>query len=225
MSEDWWNRPRAVSVLVDNDSWILPFAETLVGQRRVAGDDARLCRSQQELLSGGVALFLGCLNIVKPETLGRNRRNLVVHASDLPQGRGFSPWTWLVLEGAESIPVCLLDAAEQVDAGDIVYKEYIALSGKELVADLRNLIGEKTVELCRRFLSEPGPAPGVPQAGEPTYHRRRTPDDSELDPDASLRSQFNLLRTVDNNEFPAYFYRDGARYVLKIERVDDARKS
>ena len=35
----------------------------------------------------------------------------------------------------------------------------------------------------------------------------------------SLDDQFNLLRTVDNNEYPAFFEINGRRYVIKIEEI------
>lgn len=214
-----------LSVLVDNDSWILPYAERLVSQAGDAGDRVRLCRTQEELLSGGVAFFLGCLNIVKPAVLEQNHRNLVVHASDLPQGRGFSPWTWQVLEGAQNLSICLLDAAADVDAGAVVYKNQVSLTGKELVGDLRQLIGEETISLCRRFLSELEPVPGRPQEGDVSYYRRRSANDSELNTEVSLKSQFNLLRTVDNDHYPAFFRMNGAVYKLKIERIAEDEES
>jgi methionyl-tRNA formyltransferase len=58
-----------------------------------------------------------------------------------------------------------------------------------------------------------------PQAGLPTYYKRRTPEDSELDPDKPLRDQFNLLRVADNDQYPAFFRHLGHKYVLKIEKV------
>ena len=32
-----------------------------------------------------------------------NKNNIVVHASDLPKGRGFSPMSWQILEGKNKI--------------------------------------------------------------------------------------------------------------------------
>jgi hypothetical protein len=34
-----------------------------------------------------------------------------------------------------------------------------------------------------------------------------------------LSAQFDLLRTVDNDKYPAWFELRGARYVLKIEKM------
>ena len=37
----------------------------------------------------------------------------------------------------------------------------------------------------------------------------------------TLAEQFNLLRTVDNTRYPAFFDLQGHRYRLHIEKVDD----
>ena len=57
-----------------------------------------------------------------------------------------------------------------------------------------------------------------PQVGNPSYYRRRTPADSALDPNASLASQFDLLRVADYHRFPAYMDLRGHRYVITIEK-------
>ena len=44
--------------------------------------------------------------------------------------------------------------------------------------------------------------------------------DSRLDPDDTIAQQFNLLRVVDNERYPAFFELLGRRYILKIEAAD-----
>lgn len=215
----WWKKPRRVSVVIDNPSWVLPWGESLVATLRAAGDDARLVASQEEVPQGAVAFYLGCLRITPPGVLALNRRNLVVHASDLPRGRGFSPLTYQILEGCNRIPVCLLEAAEPVDSGPVIYREYIEYEGHELIDELRSKLGDMTVELCFRFMSEPAPPQGQFQQGEPSVYPRRRPADSSLDPGRTIAEQFSLLRTVDNDKYPAYFDLNGHRYVITIEKA------
>lgn len=215
---DWWVKPRHISVLVDNDSWILPHASHFVEECRAGGDEARLCRTHDEVMCDGITFLLGCVRLVPDEALARNHRNLVVHESDLPQGRGFSPLTWAILEGRNEIPICLLDAADNVDAGDVVYRDVLIFQGHELVDELRRIQGDKTVELCRRFLSELIPPRGTPQSGEATFYPRRRPENSQLDPHRSIVEQLNLLRVVDNDRYPAFFEIGGVRYLLRIEK-------
>ncbi len=57
----------------------------------------------------------------------------------------------------------------------------------------------------------------ITQCGEPgPYMPRRTPLDSQLDPGKSLAEQFDLLRVVDNERYPAFIYHRGKRYLIKI---------
>ena len=220
-NDEWWKKPRHVSVVVDNDSWVLPYAEQVVARARIAGDEVTLARSHQQIEHGAVAFYLGCMRITPPEILARNRRNLVVHASDLPKGRGFSPMTWLILEGHCDIPVCLLEASEQVDCGLVVYREIIHLEGHELNGEIRNRLGLMHIELCLRFLNESVPPVGVAQEGEPTYYRRRYPAESRLDPQKSIADQFDLLRVVDNERHPAFFEYRGKCYRLTIDKMTE----
>ncbi|MBI1245706.1 MAG: methionyl-tRNA formyltransferase [Alphaproteobacteria bacterium] len=216
----WGQRPRCVSILVDNPSWVLPYAERLRDVLVQAGDDALLVMRQEDVRSGGIAFFLGCLRLTRPEIIARNFRNLVIHAGDLPRDKGFSPWTWSILRGQNRVPVCLLEAAQAVDSGDIVYKEWIEFDGHELVDEIRDRIGNAHVDLCARFMSEPSPLPGVPQSGEPTLLRRRGPEDSRIDPTLPLAEQFDLLRVVDNERYPAFFEHRGHRYMLTIRKSE-----
>ena len=52
-----WERPRRVAVLVDNDSWILPYAERLVREVGQAGDAAQLVRRARERPAQGAGIL------------------------------------------------------------------------------------------------------------------------------------------------------------------------
>ena len=217
---DRWTKPRRIAVVVDNPSWVLPFAEELVEALNADGDRATLFRDYDQIPAGTAAFFLGCIRIAPKQILDRNRFNLVVHASPLPKGRGFSPLTWLILEGRNEIPVCLLHAAGDVDSGAIIYREELRFDGHELIEEMRLALGRSSIGLCRRFLSEAAPPAGQEQVGEPSYYQRRKPDDSALDPHKTIAEQFDLLRTVDNRKYPAFFDHRGHRYEIRITKQE-----
>ena len=215
----WWSQPRRIAVVVDNPSWIVPFAHDLVDRINAGGDEARFCATHDEIGEVAVAFYLGCIRLSPPEVLARAHRNLVVHESDLPRGRGMSPLTWQIIEGRSQIPVCLLYAADEVDAGPVVYRDTLTFEGHELVDELRDGQGRVTVELCLRFLSEDAPKAGTEQEGEASVYPRRTPKDNALDPEKTIAEQFDLLRTFDNARYPAYFDYRGHRYRLAITKA------
>ena len=52
--------------------------------------------------------------------------------------------------------------------------------------------------------------------GKGTYYKRRLPEDSEIDIEKSIKKNFNLLRVVDNEKYPAFFYYKGKKFIIKI---------
>lgn len=207
-----------ITVVVDNDSWILPYARDLVKELKRAGHDATLVRSWDDVPQGDIAFFLGCVTKAPSAILERNEHNLVVHESALPEGRGFAPMTWQILQGKSHIPIVLFEAANDLDSGPIYLQDEIQLEGHELNEEWRHLQGEKTLALCHEFVERYPDINPSPQDGESSEYPRRTPSDSELDPDKTLRELFPLLRVVDNDRYPAFFDMAGHRCVLQIEK-------
>lgn len=184
------------------------------------GHQAHWAHDANHLTRGELCFFLSYSRIVPRSVLVRHQHNLVVHASDLPRGRGMSPLTWQILEGTNKIVVTLLEAEDVVDTGVIYLQTHLDLDGTELLPELRNGIARATKALCMQFIDDYPSV--VAQAREQTgekgsLYRRRGFKDSQVDPFKSLEQQFNLLRVVDNECYPAWFEYRGRRYVLYIE--------
>lgn len=209
-----------IQVLVDNpDSWIIPYAREMVNQLQQSGNHARLLHRHQDVTEGDILCLLACEKIFKKLSL--NKHNLVVHESDLPKGKGWSPVTWQVLEGKSKIPVTLFEASEAVDEGSIYKKEYILLDGTELLPQIKHKQGITTQKLILDFVEKFPEVEGKKQSGNETFYSRRVPKDSELDVNKSLAEQFNLLRVCDNERYPAHFVHRNHKYIIKIYRKDD----
>jgi UDP-2,4-diacetamido-2,4,6-trideoxy-beta-L-altropyranose hydrolase len=211
---------RSIAILSDRTSWMNEYIHELLMEWLIAGHRVLWVHDQKELRSGDFCFYLSCGQIVPAETLSLFRHNLVVHESDLPRGKGWSPLTWQILEGRNRIPVTLFEAAETVDSGVIYEQEWLEFEGHELIEELRQMQGAKTLELCTRFLYDYPTCTPTPQSGVASFYRRRIPADSRLDPDKTIREQFNLLRIVDNERYPAFLEFDGCRYQFHIMRLD-----
>ena len=209
-----------VNVLVDNDSWILPYAEQLVTTCKEMGLDVTFARNQHQLVQSDVSFFIGCTQLVSPENLKKSALNLVVHESALPEGKGFAPVAWQILEGKHDIPICLIEASEAADSGDIWLQDSFSLTGSELYHEWGAKQGQATLALCIKFLSDSQGIIPIKQHGVETFYARRTPRDSELSIEKTLEQQFDLLRTVDNDNFPAFFHHRGKTYKLEISEYD-----
>ena len=205
-----------IAVLTSSESWFVSYAHKIPKEIQAdvyySHNDIQNCYD--------IVFILSYFKLVPSNFLKKHKHNLVVHESDLPQGKGWAPLFWQILEGKNEITITLFEAVEKADAGDIYLQDKIVLSGYELHDEIREIQAQKTIELCKRFLTEkPQPRP---QKGKSSYYPKRTPLDSKLDINKSIKEQFNLLRIVDNDHYPAFFEIDGHRYVLKIYSNTDA---
>ncbi|MDA7490988.1 UDP-2,4-diacetamido-2,4,6-trideoxy-beta-L-altropyranose hydrolase [Synechococcus sp. AH-707-M23] len=212
--------PGRITLLSDRGSWLNAFLPDLIAALWHRGHAVRWIHTPAALCPGDVCLLLSCGRLLSSKQLALHQHNLVVHASALPQGQGWSPMTWQILEGASSIPITLFEAVADLDAGSIYLQQQIALQGQELAEEWRVLLAQASSDLCLAWFDryEEVVSLAQPQQGEASNYRRRRPADSQLDPDCSLVEQFNLLRVVDNASYPAFFLWKNKRYDLLIRR-------
>ena len=211
----------SVTLVCEKDSWLLPFVISLQKKLSEQNIDAKLVHEYAFIKQGEAAFFLGCTKVCPQEFLSRSQYNLVVHESELPKGRGFAPISWTILGGQDVITFSLIEADKRVDCGKIYSQLKVQLEGNELCAEIRELQGKHTIEICLDFILNGCLQDAKDQHGDASYFRRRTPADSELDVNRSIEEQFNLLRTVDNEQYPAFFKYKGRIYRLKISYMDD----
>lgn len=210
---------KRIAVLTSQESWFVSFAQKLVEILKSKSYEAKLFFRHEGVGDDFPIVFiLSYFGIIKKRFLQRHVHNLVVHESNLPKGRGWAPLFWQILEGKNKIPVVLFEATDRVDAGGVYIKDFIVLKGYELYDQIRERQAEKTIELCLRFLDGYEALKLKKQKGTPTFYRKRTPPDSELYLNKTLKKQFNLLRIVNNDKFPAFFHYKGHKYILKIYR-------
>ena len=93
-----------------------------------------------------IVFIIGFTRILSTQFLQKNRLNLVVHESDLPKGKGFSPIQWQLLEGKSEIKITLIEATSRVDSGDIFLQNQIQFKGTELYDEIREIQANGTFQ-------------------------------------------------------------------------------
>jgi len=206
-----------ISILVDNqNSWIVPCLGELISLIP-AKYKLIIVYKHKDVPKGEILFLIGCTRIISKKTLSLNKHNIVIHESDLPKGKGWSPVSWQILEGENRIPIVVFEATEELDAGDIYLKDYIYLDGTELYEEIKNKQGKKTISLILKFLEKYPNIIAIPQANIPeTYYERRSTKNDQLDINKSIKENFNLLRIVNNERYPAWFEYKGTKYIVKI---------
>jgi len=181
-----------------------------------------IVHSRNELTSGDILFLISCSEIISQSEIGRYKKTFVVHASDLPYGRGWSPHVWEIINGANSIILSLFEAQDKVDTGDIWKKISINIPKTSLYYEINELIFNSELELMDFAIENfdtmvPEKAPNI----DTKYWPKRTPKDSLIDINKTISEQFDLIRVCDPQRFPAYFYIDGIRFDITIEKCNE----
>lgn len=213
-----------ISLISDENSWINLYITDFIKKLVAIGYEVEHSHTHENIRFNKIVCYLSYSKIVPKCFLNKNRHNLVVHESALPKGKGWSPLSWQILEGINDIPFTLFEANEKVDGGKIYIQKKISFNGNELVDELRFLQAKTTFELILEFITnyEHVVKNAYTQSGEESFYTKRTPENSELDITKSLKEQFNLLRTVDNDKYPAFFHFREDKYVVKIYKENGA---
>src|SRR3972149_3753414 len=100
------------------------------------GHMVKLIYDQDELPGGDILFLVSCGKLIRKTEREKYLVALVLHASDLPLGRGWSPHVWTILNGNNEITVCLLEADDPVDSGPAWLRKIISLEGHELLYEI-----------------------------------------------------------------------------------------
>lgn len=182
-----------------------------------------LVRKKSDLSGGDVLFLISCSEILNSAERSTYRVCLVLHASDLPQGRGWSPHIWQIVGGAEEVTLSLLEADDKVDNGRIWKKVRVFVPKHALWDEINKLLFDAEIDLMNFAVREFEHVRPVEQdAGiPPSYYPRRSPGDSKIDPRLSIAAQFDSIRVCDPKRYPAYFELYGKKYKLVLEKIDD----
>ncbi len=196
--------------------YLKQFKSDMIGQHSVS-----ILRTESQLTDGNLLFLISCNEKVSNNALKKFNHSMVIHASDLPLGRGWSPHIWEIISGARYITVSLIAAGEEIDAGGIYAKRTIDIPKTALWDQINHLLFRAELDLMKFAVENFENLFATPQdlTINPTYYRRRAPKDSEIDISLPLVEQFDLLRVCDPNRFPAFFSLNNTKYKIVIEKM------
>ena len=162
-----------------------------------------------------------CSEIIEAQVRDKYNYCFVLHCSDLPRGRGWSPYIWEIIDGATKLTLSLLEAGEEVDTGRIWKKVQLDIPDNALWDEINEIIFSAEIQLIDAVLFEINTLKPIEQNKniKPTYFPKRIPSDSRIDPDQTLTAQFDKIRVCDPERYPAFFDLRGHRYKLSLEKI------
>jgi methionyl-tRNA formyltransferase len=208
-----------VDFLTPSTGWFSSVAEELLREVSQRGHESRQFENHEKLEKGDVLYILSYLKIIPQKYLGLHDMNLVIHGSDLPKGRGFSPLSWQISEDSREIAFTLFEAGDEVDSGDYYMKRKMELDGTELFHEWRSKCAAFVADMALEFLDNTDSHPPSPQSGEATFYPKRGEADDEVLPEHSLEMMFDKLRACDPDRYPAWFRFRGRKYSLRMDGI------
>lgn len=209
---------KKVAFLFDkNNTWLIKYIPLLKTLPKIKYK-YNFFKSYKKINDYEIVFVLGYTRILPESFIKTNHAVLIVHESKLPKYRGFAPVQWQILNNKKKITnsLVLLGKNEKVDSGKVILQNLISLQGNELYDEIREYQFNSTYKLIKKFLNNYPNFKTKKQKGKSSFLRKRTPEDSEININKSLKSQFNLLRISNNEEWPAFFFYKNNKYILKI---------
>lgn len=188
---------------------------------RADSSSISIAHRKSELAAADILFLISCSEIIREEDRATFSQVFVIHASDLPRRRGWSPHIRAILDGESEIVVTLLAARDPVDSGEIYAQRRFAVSPDQLLTEVNEALFAVEFDLIDWAIANFGNYQPREQVGEPSYCPRRTPDESRIDPDAPISTQFDILRLADSERHPAFFELYGQRYTLTLKKAEN----
>ena len=197
---------------------MLEFAIDLALKLLIYGHKVRLVYKENKIGNGDICFILGYSKIVNELTRKKNLNNIVVHESELPLGKGWSPMTWQILEKKKEITFSLFEAIDKVDAGKVYINKSINIDPTDFIDEWREKQGNATIDICLEFIRDyPNIIKnGKSQKGRSTYYRKRTVKDSEIKQNQTFVEQQEIFRVLDNVRYNGWLKLNGRKINIFI---------
>ena len=134
-----------------------------------------------------------------PPAIADNFECVLFHMTDLPFGRGGSPLQNLIARGIYQTQISAIRVSAGLDEGPVYLKRPLDLaegSAQELFEKMSTAIFEMMSEIVR---TRPEPKA---QVGEPTFFKRRTPEESQIPAGRHGRQLYDFIRMLDAEGYP-----------------------
>ncbi len=159
------------------------------------------------------------LGFVKKIKIIKNKNYFTVHESDLPNGRGMSPMKHQIMNGKNKITACLIKLNNEVDGGDILFKDKILIKPTDLFDEIKLKQIKTTENLIAKLINNLHNLKYEKQKGKPTYFKKLSHKDDEININKSIKEQFNKIRSTNSYFYKNFFYFKKCKYSINIKKL------
>ena len=199
-------------IIAASKPWHLPVYEckivNLPGEWHFVEDSESL-RDLLSLVKPDFIFFLHWSEKVEEKILNKHFC-VCFHMTDLPFGRGGSPLQNLISLGCKKTVLSAIKMENELDAGPIIFKRSLSLSGnaEEIYIRAAKLSWTLINKIIRLDVIKE-----TPQTGKTTYFKRRQPSQSRLPVETSIEKLYDHIRMLDARTYPKAFLCYGDFYL------------
>lgn len=211
-----------IQILISKNSWANTYKKNIKKKLIKFTKNIKFINNHTKLKPNtDINIIFSYFKKIPKKYLLYSKNNLIPHESKLPKGKGMSPLTWQILENKDRIFFSLIEASDKIDSGVIYFNKKIIIKKTLLFEEIKKIQLNENLKLIEKFIRsfKKNKVKGFKQFGKSSFYRKRTPNDSELNINVSIKKQFNLLRVCDNKNFPSFFKINGKKYKIFISKL------
>ena len=163
--------------------------------------------------------IIGFTKKINLQKLKKYKNKFIIHESNLPKGRGFSPIKNQILKKIYKIKCCLIECIDKIDGGDIYEKDYLIVNKNDLYDDIRLKQFKVTIKLINKLLKKYPNIKSEKQIGKSTYYKKLNEKSDQIDISKNISSLFDLLRSTDYIKHQNYFFINNQKYFIRISKT------
>ena len=165
-----------------------------------------------------ILFLLGFASKFKISRYKKIKNIFLIHESNLPKGRGWSPVRYQILENKNRIKCCLISCKDPIDSGDIYETGILKIKKTDLYDEIKFKQYRLTVRLILRLIKKYPNLKSKKQIGKPTWYKKLSLKSDQLDVNESIISQFNKIRSNNYNKHQNFFYINNKKFFLRISK-------
>ena len=188
------------------------------------GISYNLLKSHHDITNENMVLCVNYHHIVPQPILDLKYGAWTFHGSDLPKGRGWAPLAWTLINCEPNLTITLFMADKNVYTGMYYRKISMPVQDIDTIYSMRKKSETIIIELADNLLHDISTNSTIvlhEQKGDPTFYKKRTTNDSEININMTIKEAWKIIRSCHNSEYPAFFRIGTSKILLKYEVEDN----
>ena len=145
-----------------------------------------------------------------------------VHPTLLPKYRGFRSGPFVIINGEKETGVTIHKITKSMDKGKIYLQKKFKISKfdttKSIFRKCKSIEPSMIYNVINLIKKNKLNPKKQNEKLSSTFNIIRTPKDSKININWSLRKLYNYIRACDYNDYPAHFYIQGHKVLIKLTR-------